>query len=68
MLALLAFAGRWQERPALQPENLRTIHGEPVPERPAPGSCPDDDNVVVLVVCHAGSLLEYGWGVARRGG
>ena len=57
-LPVVALPG--QERPSLQPENLRTIHGEPVPERPAPGSCPDDDNVVVLVICHAGSLLERG--------
>ena len=50
----------WQERSSLQPEHLRAVRGEAVPECPAPGSRPDDHNVVVLVVCHAGSLLECG--------
>jgi hypothetical protein len=49
-----------QERPPLQPEHLHRIRCEPVPECPASGSRPDDHNVVVLVVCHAGSLLECG--------
>ena len=49
-----------QERSTLQPEHFRAVRGEPVPERPAPGSRPDDHYVVVLVVCHAGSLLERG--------
>ncbi len=59
-LGLPVVALPWQERPSLQPEHLRAVRGEPVPERPTPGSRPDDDNVVVLVVCHAGSLLERG--------
>ena len=45
----------WQERAPLQPEHLPAVRGEPAPERPAPGSRPDDDNVEVLVLCHAGS-------------
>jgi hypothetical protein len=58
-----------QERPPLQPEHLHPVRGEPVPECPAPGSRTDDHNVVVLVVCHAGSLLESGLtGLSRRGG
>jgi hypothetical protein len=40
-----------------------------VPEGPTSSTCPDDHNVVVLVVCHAGSLLECGLaGVSRHGG
>src|SRR5215213_11203198 len=57
-LPVVAFP--WQERPSLQPEHFRAVRGEPVSEGPTPGSRPDDDNVIVLVVCHAGSLLEYG--------
>ncbi len=59
-LGLPVVALPWQERSSFQPEHLRAARGEPVPEGPTPGSRPDDDNVVVLVVCHAGSLLERG--------
>jgi hypothetical protein len=50
-----------QERPPLQPEHLHPVRGEPVPEGSSPGSRTDDHNVVVLVGCHAGSLLESGF-------
>ncbi len=57
-LPVVALPG--QKRPTLQPEHLRAVRGKPVPECPTSGSRPDDDNVVVLVVCHAGSLLQRG--------
>jgi hypothetical protein len=54
-LGLPVVALPWQEWSSLQPEHLCAVRGKSVPERPTPGSRPDDDNVVVLVVCHAGS-------------
>ena len=50
-LPVVALSG--QERASFQPEHLHAVRGEPVPEGPAARAGPDDDNVVVLVVCHA---------------
>jgi len=57
-LGLPVVALPWQKGPTLQPQHSRAVRGKSVPECPTSGSRPDDDNVVVLVVCHAGSLLE----------
>ena len=50
-LPVVALSG--QERATFQPEHLHAVHGEPVPEGSAARAGPDDDNVVVLVVCHS---------------
>ena len=47
-----------EERPALEPEDLQALGGKRVTERATPSASADDDNVVMLVVRHAGPLLE----------